>query len=121
MSLMDGSQMRNGMIKDSDGDRVWYRNGQLHRDNGPAIEREDGTREWYQNDLLHREGGPAYEREDGTRAWYLNGKLHRGDGPAIEYADGDRSWWLNDIKYTEEEYKQELLVRKWGLSVDNRA
>lgn len=82
------------------------------------IEAEPGERRWFRNDELHREDGPAYERADGTRAWYLNGVLHREDGPAVEYRDGDRSWWLNDISYTEEEYKQELRIRKWGMSVN---
>ena len=27
---------RNGMIEHADGDRVWYRNGKLHREDGPA-------------------------------------------------------------------------------------
>lgn len=36
---------------DENGD-VCYRNeqGQLHREDGPAVERADGTREWYLND-----------------------------------------------------------------------
>lgn len=26
---------------------------------------------------LHREDGPAVEEADGTKKWYLNGQLHR--------------------------------------------
>jgi hypothetical protein len=29
---------------------------------------------WYLNGELHREDGPAIERANGTKAWYLNGK-----------------------------------------------
>ena len=54
-----------------------------------------GNKRWYLNGKLHREDGPAFEGADGTKHWYLNGKLHREDGPAIEYADGDKCWYLN--------------------------
>ena len=82
------------------------------------IKYANGGRSWYQNDQLHREDGPAFEMADGTRSWWINGQLHREDGPAIEYFDGRCSWYLNDISYTQEDYEQELLARKWGLSVD---
>ena len=32
-----------------DGTKEWYQNGQLHRDDGPAIVRPDGTEEWWQD------------------------------------------------------------------------
>ena len=37
----------------------WYRNamGQLHRDDGPAVEWSNGTKSWYQNGLRHRTDG----------------------------------------------------------------
>jgi hypothetical protein len=81
---------------DSEDDRVWRVDGQLHRTDGPAVEQADGSREWYVNGLLHRTDGPAAEWADGTRKWYLNGLLHRTDGPAVECADGLRMWWIND-------------------------
>jgi hypothetical protein len=65
---------------------------------------DDGSRYWYLNGQLHREDGPAVEYVSGTLHWYLNGKSHREDGPAFEYADGDRYWYLNGVKYTEEEF-----------------
>jgi hypothetical protein len=37
------------------------------------------------NGELHREDGLAVESPDGYTAWYKNGKRHREDGPAIEY------------------------------------
>ena len=66
----------------------------------------NGDRFWYLNDKLHREDGPAIEFADGTKGWYLNGKRHRQDGPAIEWADGDKEWYLNGKKVTEEEHKK---------------
>jgi len=34
----------------------------------------NGDKEWYLNDKLHREDGPAVEWASGTKRWYLNGK-----------------------------------------------
>ncbi len=47
------------------------------------IEQKDGTIEWYLDGNLHREDGPAVEKPDGTRVWFLHGKQHREDGPAV--------------------------------------
>ena len=33
-----------------------------------------GDKEWYLNGKLHREDGPAVEYSYGTKYWYLNGK-----------------------------------------------
>ena len=59
-------------------------NNELHREDGPAMERTDGSKFWYKNRLYHREDGPAREYADGDKYWYKNGKLHREYGPAIE-------------------------------------
>ena len=85
------------------GDRFWYLNGNLHREDGPAVEWASGDRFWRLNGKLHREDGPAIEWADGDRSWYLNGKLHREDGPAVEQSNGARSWFLNGKQVTEEE------------------
>jgi len=33
----------------------------------------NGDKFWFLNDELHREDGPAIEYADGTKLWYLNG------------------------------------------------
>ena len=43
----------------------------------------NGDKSWWLNDKLHREDGPAMEGADGNKFWHLNGKLHREDGPAM--------------------------------------
>jgi hypothetical protein len=68
-----------------------------------------GDKCWYLNGLLHREDGPAIEYGNGDKYWYLNGKLHREDGPAIEWADGDKYWWLNGKCLTEEEFNERMV------------
>jgi len=46
------------------------------------------------NGDLHREDGPAIIQSSGTKQWLINGKLHREDGPAIEYSNGSKDWWI---------------------------
>ena len=85
-------------IEWTDGTKHWYRNGQLHRENGPAVEWANGTKEWYRNGQLHRKDGPAVEWTNGKKYWYRNGEFHREDGPAIEWADGDKEWYHNGTR-----------------------
>jgi hypothetical protein len=74
----------------------------------------DDKTEWYnKKGDLHREDGPAIEYTDGTKGWFLNGQLHREDGPAIEYANGDKAWYLNGKNYTYEEWKYEVDCQRW--------
>ena len=77
-------------VVDGDGD-IWYYN-------------EDGE--------LHREDGPAVVYRDGTKFWYRNGELHKEDGPAVIWYDGSMEWWLDGEEYSEEEYMKEVLIRK---------
>ena len=60
----------------------------------------------YRNALgqLHREDGPAVERSSGTKEWWLNGQRHRINGPAIEWANGGETWFLNDLVYDKADY-----------------
>ena len=91
---------------DGSGTTRWRNSaGQLHRIDGPAVERADGSRMWWVNDHLHRTDGPAVEYADGSRKWYINGQLHRIDGPAIEYTDGSGRWYINDRQLDEDEFR----------------
>ena len=64
----------------------------------------DGSKEWYVDGELHRTDGPAIERADGSKSWYVHGELHRTDGPAIEAPDGYKAWWLDGEPLTEAEH-----------------
>jgi len=57
------------MVIDKNGneDKSWYLNGNLHREDGPAIERGNGDKLWLIDSRLHREDGPAVEKENGER------------------------------------------------------
>ena len=88
----------------ANGDKFWYLDGKLHREDGPAVERADGSKKWHLNGKLHRTDGPAVEYANGSKAWFLDDKRHRTDGPAVEYANGSKDWWLRDEFLTEEEF-----------------
>lgn len=103
----------------------WLLNGQLHKEDGPAIIWENGGQEWYLygvrhrgNDLpaliivgqkkewwfngqLHRENGPAIIYDYGREKWYTHGMRHRRDGPAVRYEFGGEEWWFDDQLHRE--------------------
>lgn len=70
------------------------------------VEYDNGDKLWYLNGERHREDGPAVEYSNGEKSWYLNGEKHREDGPAVERANGDKEWFINGKKISEEEFYQ---------------
>ena len=90
------------MKTNANGDTWWYnKDKKLHRDNDlPAFEFANGEKKWFVNGQLHRGNGPAIERPygvNGNRLWFVNGKHHRDGGlPSIEYDNGNNEWWVDD-------------------------
>ena len=41
-----------------------------------TVKVENGYKEWFLNGELHREDGPAVEWNNGYKEWFLNGKFH---------------------------------------------
>ena len=76
-----------------------------------------GTRHWYKDGEHHRDDGPAIECINGDKFWIIQGKIHRVDGPAIEYANGNKSYYyLNkriECKSDEEYFKLLKLKAFW--------
>jgi len=64
----------------------------------------NGTERWYKDGLLHREDGPALINKFGTESWYRDGKYHREDGPAKIYKDGSKFYFLNGKEIKEKDY-----------------
>ena len=92
---------------------IYHRNavGDLHRDNGPAIECESGFKEYLINGIHHRLDGPAVEDVDGNKIFIQNGEYHRLDGPAIESNLGTNCWYLYGHKIdvsSQKEFEQYL-------------
>ena len=99
-------------VERSNGYKAWYQNGERHRIDGPAVERSNGYKAWYQNGKCHREDGPAVEYVNGDKFWYQNGKLHREDGPACEYANGYKEWYIEGKQLSEEEFNEAVDSKK---------
>lgn len=96
-------ELKNGLHVSHHGVRCWYLDGQLHRDNLPAVDWPSGTSMFYQHGELHNEDGPAFVRGDGFlhKAWWQHGRRHREDGPALIESNGTTEWWINDQKLNE--------------------
>ena len=92
------------------GDKFWYLDGKLHREDGPAIELINGTKEWYLNDLLHREDGPACEYSSGDKEWWIDGYRHREDGPAVEWSNGYKEWRYKDKRISCQDNEEFLKI-----------
>ncbi len=103
-------------------DRTEWTNdeGQLHREDGPAVEFHSGTKFWYQNGELHRLDNPAVEYENGDKKWYQNGELHRLDGPAAEYSYGAKHWYQNGQRHRLDGPAIELRASFQRLSVSTK-
>jgi hypothetical protein len=86
-----------------------------------SIKREFKDRIEYRDEKgnLHREDGPAIERNDGSKYWYLNGKKHREDGPAVEYSNNiATSYYLNEKCYSKLDWEQEVIKLKLKRILD---
>ncbi len=92
-----------------DGIQIWInnKNGNLHRENGPAVIHPDGRQFWYIDGNLHREDGPAMIGNAGKiLEWFKHGFRHREDGPAIiEYDECGNllyeTWYMNNAIHRE--------------------
>ena len=72
--------MQDGMHINEYGTKIWFKNGQRHREDGPAVILANGTKWWCKDGMCHREDGPAVEYADGLKAWWVNGKSYSFDG-----------------------------------------
>ena len=87
-----------GMFVDHNNIEIWFKDGKVHREDGPAYISNIVRRaeRWYKNGLLHREGGPAMTFSNGSKEWFRYGVRTREDGPAAINADGSFSWYWKD-------------------------
>lgn len=84
--------MKNGRYVEN-GNLWWYKNGEPHREDGPAFEHANGSQGWYLNGERHRLDGPAITWLDEHEQWWVYGKLHRENGPAYEDTNGLKQWF----------------------------
>lgn len=92
----------------ADGTKMWFQNGKLHRDGAPAVELADGGQEWHRHGKLHREDGPAMiagtmqDKFSIAHGWFVNGLRHRLDGPALEFTDGTKAWYRDNLRHRDD-------------------
>lgn len=65
----------------------------------------NGDKHWFKDGKLHREDGPAIEWVEGPKFWWIEGIRHRIAGPAVEYSDGIKEWWIEGKNYSENKLK----------------
>lgn len=94
-----------GIVEYPNNIEVWYKNGSIHRKDGPAYINKNlfgyqlRLNCWYKNGKLHRIDGPAVEHWNGSKHWYVEGKRHRVNGPAFESPDGTKCWYIEGEEY----------------------
>ena len=76
------------LFKDAYGGEVTreeYVEGEVwHREGSPALRVSSGLEAWYRQGKLHREDGPAiHDQASGYKAWFLEGVVQR-----VEHASG---------------------------------
>lgn len=74
---------------------------------------------WYYDGELHREDGPAIDWSDGSQFWFKHGKLHRLEGPAVISSIHGTGWYIEGIKYTQEDFKKYLKSKELKDGLDN--
>ncbi len=72
---------------------VCFYESTLHRLDGPAVIEDNGNIMWYKNGEIHRENGPAITNKVGE-FWMQRGAYHRVDGPAVVLKCGLEEWYL---------------------------
>lgn len=105
--------------------RIWYYNGEIHRDDKPAVTIFHNYKVWYKHGKTHRDNEPAVEWDltngynDGFiklwerprhraikdmvsitdyKIWYKDGLLHREDGHAFIDNVGVGHYYINGIE-----------------------
>jgi len=99
-------------VENNNGDKFWYRKGELHRKGGPAIVFSNGDKEWYKKGRRHKSNGPAVERINGDKHWFKRGKYHRKNGPAIEWGNGNNDWYYEGTRINCSSTKEFLQIIK---------
>ena len=94
-----------------DNEQRWLHHGRLHRPEelGPAwIKPQNDIEVYYRDGHIHRENGPAMISPRASK-WYKYGNLHRLDGPAVIRHSVNKfepinpskyEWWVNGYQYS---------------------
>ena len=76
----------------------------------------DNSIRYYKNGEVHKEDGPAIILKNGTKYWVINSKIHNEISHAYEDSKC-KSWWYNNIRYG---YDEEFTNETWIEFVENK-
>ena len=111
--MSDFMNPQNGVKKYQDGTIRHWKDGGLHRIDGPSVVYLNGQEEWFKEGKRHREGGPAITYSDNRREWWQNDILHREDGPAVEFRNGAKKYYRHGREYHPDGKNVEHGVTTW--------
>ena len=75
---------------------AWYQDGKKHRDNDLPAEISDTWHKYYKHGDLHRDNGPAVIT-NAYIIYYKHGNRHRADGPAVIYQHGTVEYYIDGV------------------------
>lgn len=105
-------------IEDVSGNRTWYMAGTTtkHREDAPAVELVNGTKIYYNNGLIHRDGGPAIVKAGGEERYYFQGKLHSPNSatPAIQLSCGTECYFKHGAWHRDGDLPAARLMEESG-------
>ncbi len=96
-----------GIVVFPSGVKHYYRNGKLHREDGPAIDYSEKGPDaevkgfWYLNGLRHRTDGPAAvgTSKHDSKEWFLHGKMMSAEQHFESLTDEEKAvaiWKINE-------------------------
>ena len=103
---------RNGVLHRLDGPAIisyeytaYYNDGKRHRLNGPAIMMQNPNQvEYFINGERHRLDGAAIICTNGYQSYFINGHCHRLNGPAVIHPDGSEEYYIDGKEVNAEEW-----------------
>jgi len=94
------------IIRDGQGaiiEQQWHTHGMRHRDGDKPAWIKDDVMLFYKNGEMHRDDGPAWEGIT-EQKWYRHNQLHRLDGPAVEGLKIAPQWYLDGYAITMQQW-----------------
>ena len=80
----------------------------------------DQTIRYYKNNQLHKEDGPALIFQNGDVEYYLNGLFHNENGPAIIY-EYIKIWYYKGVKYgINNRHQNDFSNSSWREFIENK-
>ncbi len=97
-----------GEWENDSGSIFFYKNGVVDNGDEPAIISNNGNKRWYKDGFLHRENDLPATESKFLIEWFKHGLAHRENGPAaIFFLPQDEvlnKWYLEGKQYTEEDF-----------------